>query len=244
MRNKISLILAIAMLAMLVIPASASQSKLVPITSIISVVQDQSVTIRTDYFPANDTYNVLMGLSGTQGVGGILVSRITTGTGGSFLAKFRIPSELQGQQIISIRLESPTSGYYSYNWFYNSTSAVVPNYYYPTSYPYALTPTWRGIQEGMPRFDITSVEKGASINVTLINYPANREYGVYMKDGRSAYTTWYSVTAFNSAAGGIFNAGPWNIPSALRFSPLIAVKIYDNSRRIFTVNLFYNEQYP
>jgi hypothetical protein len=243
MKSKLGILMAVAILAVLVIPVNASQSKLVPITSIISVVQDQSVTIRTDYFPANDTYDVRMGLSGTQGIGGILVSRLTTGTGGSFLARFRIPSELQGQQIISIRLESPTSGYYSFNWFYNSTSsvAVVPNNYSPTAYPYAMTPTWRGIQAGMPRFDITSVEKWVSINVTLINYPANRDYGVYMKDGRSAYTTWHSVTAFNSAAGGIFTAGPWNIPAILKFSPMIAVKIYDTSRKIFTVNLFYNE---
>jgi hypothetical protein len=241
MKNKLGILMAVAMLAVLVIPASASPSKLVPTTSIISVVQDQSVTIRTDYFPAYDTFDVRMGLSGTQGIGGILVSRLTTGAGGSFLANFHIPSELQGQQIISIRLESPTSVYYSYNWFYNSTAAVVPNNYSPTTYPSAMTPTWRGIQAGMPRFDITSVEKGGSIRVTLINYPADRDYAVYMKDGRSAYTTWYGVTAFNSASGGIFTAGPWIIPAALRFSPMIAVKIYDTSRKIFTVNLFYNE---
>ncbi len=244
MKNKIGIFLAIAMLAVLVIPASASQSKLVPITSIISVVQDQSVTIRTDYFPANDTYNVLMGLSGTQGIGGILVSKLTTGVGGSILAKFHIPSELQGQQIISIRLESPTSGYYSYNWFYNSTVAVVVPDYSTTPYSATVVPTWRGIQEGFPRFDIIAVEKGASVSVRLINYPANRNYAVFMKDSRSAYTTWYEVAGFNSASGGIFNAGPWNIPAALQFRPMISIKIYDMSRKIFTVNLFTNENYP
>jgi hypothetical protein len=246
MKTKIGILLAIAMLAVLVIPASASQSKLVPITSIVSVVQDQSVTIRTDYFPAYDTYNVFMGLSGTQGIGGILVSRLTTGVGGSFLAKFNIPSELRGQQIISIRLESPTSGYYSYNWFYNSTSGVVvPNYsttqyYYSTPY-YSPTPTWRGIQEGMPRFDITAVDHGASVSVRLINMPANSTYTVSMKDGRSAYTTWYDVTVFNSASGGIFPAGPWNIPAILRYSPQISIKIYNQSTHIFIVNRFDNQ---
>jgi hypothetical protein len=249
MKNKIGILLTVAMLAVLVIPVSASQFNLVPITSIISVVQDQSVTIRTDYFPANDTFNVLMGLSGTQGIGGILVSRLTTGAGGSILAKFHIPPELQGQQIISIRLESPYSGYYSYNWFYNSTAAVGPDYYptqyyYGTPYYYSATPTWRPIEEGMPRFDIIAVQKGGSVSVRLINYPANRNYGVYMKDGRSAYTTWYSVTAFNSASGGIFNAGPWIIPAILRYSPQISMKIYDTSRKIFTVNRFDNENYP
>ena len=239
MKNKIGILLAIAMLAVLVIPASASQSKLVPITSIISVVQDQSITIRTDYFPANDTFNVLMGLSGTQGIGGILVSKLTTGAGGSILAKFHIPPELQGQQIISIRLESPTSGYYSYNWFYNNTAVVVP-YNSSTSSSTMVTPTWRGIQEGFPRFDITSVSKGASVSVRLINMPAHINYAVFMKDGRSAYTTWYEVAGFNSADGGIFNA-IFTIPPALQFRPLIAVKIYNMSTKIFIVNLAYNE---
>jgi len=239
MKNKIGILLAIAMLAVLVIPASASQSKLVPITSIISVVQDQSITIRTDYFPANDTFNVLMGLSGTQGIGGILVSKFTTGAGGSILAKFHIPPELLGQQIISIRLESPTSGYYSYNWFYNNTAVVVP-YNSSTSSSTMVTPTWRGIQEGFPRFDILSVVKGASVSVRLINMPAHINYAVFMKDGRSAYTTWYEVAGFNSADGGIFNA-TFTIPAALQFRPLIAVKIYNMSTKIFIVNLAYNE---
>ena len=243
MKNKIGIFLAIAMLAVLVVPASASQSKLVPITSIISVVQDQSITIRTDYFPANDTYNVFMGLSGTQGIGGILVSKLTTGVGGSILAKFHIPSELQGQQIISIRLESPTSGYFSYNWFYNSTAAVVVPYYSSTSYSanvIPVVPTWRGIQEGFPRFDITSVSKGGSVSVRLMNMPANINYAVTMKDSRSAYTTWYDVAVFNSGDGGIFNA-IWNIPTALQFRPMISIKIYNKSTKIFIVNLFYNE---
>jgi hypothetical protein len=242
MKNILGILMAVAMLAVLVVPASASQSKLTPAIDIISVVQNQSVTIRTSNLPGNDIINVRMGLNGTLGIGGILVTRLATNAGGSFLATFHIPPELQGQQRISIRLESTISGYPAiYDWFDNNTAAVVPNYYSPTAYPYAATPTWRGIQAGMPRFDIYGVQKGASIYVTLINYPANRDYTVYMKDGRSAYTTWYGVTAFNSASGASFNAGPWNIPAQLRFSPMIAVKIYDDSRKIFTVNLFYNE---
>lgn len=239
MKRKLGIFLAVAMLAVLVIPVSAAPSKVVPIINIVSVVQDQSVTVQTAYFPAYDTFNVTMGLSGTQGIGGILVSKLTTGVGGAILAKFHIPSELYGQQIISIRLESPTSGYYSYNWFYNSTAASVPAYY-PTSVPYSTTPTWRGIQEGFPRFDIVKVYKGEKVDIRLINYPASREYAVYMKDGRSAYITWYDVAVFNSAAGGIFDA-TFSIPTELKYRPLIAVKIYDKSRKIFTVNLFYNE---
>jgi len=248
MKNKIGILLAVAMLAGLVIPASAAPSKLYPVMDILSVVQNQSVTVQTSYFPANDTFNVLMGLNGTMGIGGILVSKLTTGAGGSFLATFHIPAELQSQQAISIRLESPTSGYYVYDWFYNSTAAVVvPGYYYYTPYPYAATvaPTWRGIQEGMPRFDIMSVVKGGSVIIKLINYPANRNYTAQMADGPNAYRNqgWIDVGVFNSAAGGIF-IDTLNIPAILKYRPLIGIRIYDQSRKIYAVNLFTNEKYP
>ena len=92
----------------------------------------------------------------------------------------------------------------------------------------------------MPRFDITSVDKGGSVSVRLMNMPANKNYAVSMKDSRSAYTTWYDVAVFNSGDGGIFNA-TWNIPTALQFRPMISIKIYNKSTKIFIVNLFYNE---
>ena len=238
MKNKIGILLAAAMLAVLVIPASASQSKLIPAIDIISVVQNQSVTIRTSNLPGNDTINVRMGLSGTLGIGGILVTKLTTGAGGSFLVNFHIPPELQGQQIISIRLESLTVGYPPiFDYFYNNTAVVVPDNSSTTS---SVTPTWRGIQEGFPRFDILSVAKGASVSVRLINMPAHINYAVFMKDSRSAYTTWYEVAGFNSADGGIFNA-TFTIPAALQFRPMISVKIYNMSTKIFIVNLAYNE---
>lgn len=234
--------MAVAMLAVLVVPVNASQSKLIPAIDITSVVQDQSVTIRTSNLPGNDTINVRMGLNGTLGIGGILVTKLTTNAGGSFLATFHIPPELQGQQIISIRLESTILGYPAiYDYFYNNTAVVVPNYYSPTALPSAATPAWRGIVAGMPRFDVTTVVKGVSVSVYLINYPANHKYIVYMKDGRSAYTTWYDVAVFNSASGGQFPAGPWHIPAALKYSPQLALKIYDTNLKIFTVNRTDNE---
>ena len=78
------------------------------------------------------------------------------------------------------------------------------------------------------------------MSVRLINMPAHINYAVFMKDGRSAYTTWYEVAGFNSADGGIFNA-TFTIPAALKFRPLIAIKIYNMSTKIFIVNLAYNE---
>ena len=94
----------------------------VPTFTITSVVRDSSVTILTNNFPANDTFNVRMGPIGTQGIGGILVGTVNSGAGGSFSATFNIPPSLYGSYQIAIRLESPTTGYYAYNWFYNNTT--------------------------------------------------------------------------------------------------------------------------
>jgi hypothetical protein len=85
------------------------------------VERDTSVTIRTANFPAGQAFTVRMGAMGTRGVGGVVVATTDSGTGGTLEATYSIPEALKGSYQIAIRLESP-SGYYSYNWFYNSTT--------------------------------------------------------------------------------------------------------------------------
>ena len=251
MKSKFGILFAIVLLALMVIPVSAA---LIPTISIVNVVQNQSVTIQTQNFPANDTFDVTMGLSGTQGIGGVLVSRFTSGSGGYMLVKFQIPTELQGQGVISIRLQSIYSPYYSFNWFYNSTASgspvatAYPNYpYYPYNpyYPYYPVPTAiPHVSHPTTYFDIlpTSIKR-VSISVRIVNFPADRTYMVLMKDGSSLATTWYGVTEFNSADGGIFNA-TFSIPTQLQYVEKIAVKIMDEANGVFTYNLFDNRSYP
>ena len=93
----------------------------IPTFSIVSVQRDTSVTIRTNNFPANQTFTVRMGALGTKGVNGTVVGTTNSAAGGSFDATYDIPPNLQGRATIAIRLESP-QGYFSYNWFYNSTT--------------------------------------------------------------------------------------------------------------------------
>jgi hypothetical protein len=54
-------------------------------------------------------------------VNGYEVTTTDSGAGGSFKATYTIPEKMKGSLLIAIRLES-TSGYYSYNWFWNTTS--------------------------------------------------------------------------------------------------------------------------
>jgi hypothetical protein len=93
-----------------------------PTFSISSVVRNGSVTIHGNNFPANDSFTVTMGPMGTRGVGGYVVQTYNSGAGGSFNATFAIPSQLYNSRQISIRLESPTSGYFAYNWFWNNNA--------------------------------------------------------------------------------------------------------------------------
>jgi LysM repeat protein len=91
----------------------------IPQFTIQSVVQGKRVTIVTQHFPAHQTFEVRMGKYGTLGVKGILVQTVKSGSGGSLTYTFKIPKALRDANRIAIRLESPASGYYSYNWFYN-----------------------------------------------------------------------------------------------------------------------------
>lgn len=94
----------------------------IPTISIVSVVRNSSVTFKTHNYPANKTFEVYMGRMGTRGVDGIYVGSFNSGTGASQTLTFNIPSELYGKHQISIRAESTTGGWYSYNWFYNNTA--------------------------------------------------------------------------------------------------------------------------
>ena len=90
-----------------------------PFIEILDVSKNQTVTIKGKNFPAWDSFNVLMNYYGTKGENGQVVTSIQTGEGGEFTETYQIPAFLQGQTTIAIRLESPYSGYYAYNWFSN-----------------------------------------------------------------------------------------------------------------------------
>jgi len=94
----------------------------IPTISILSVNADQDVTIQAYNFPAGYDFEILMGKMWTQGIGGVYVATLSSGSGGAFAQTFSIPASLAGESQISIRLESTMGGFYAYNWFYNNTT--------------------------------------------------------------------------------------------------------------------------
>lgn len=101
-----------------VIPETGGDSQTVPTIDIRGVEEGERVTIRVRNFPRNLRLNVLMGEIGTRGVNGILVDTISSGDG-SFTRTFDIPRSLADEDRIAIRLQSTTTGHFSYNWFDN-----------------------------------------------------------------------------------------------------------------------------
>ena len=94
----------------------------IPTIWIASVVQNSTVTIRTNNFPANIDFEVRMGPMHTQGINGYYVGSFNSGAGGAMMLTFNIPPQLYNHHQISIRTQNWWSGYYSYNWFYNNTA--------------------------------------------------------------------------------------------------------------------------
>lgn len=94
-----------------------------PTFIIEEVHRDSDVTIMTQNLPPNDSFDVLMGQMGTRGVNGIKVDEVRSDEGGSQKYKFSIPEGLFGQNQIAVRLQSNTSGFYAFNWFYNRTGS-------------------------------------------------------------------------------------------------------------------------
>ncbi|MCH7480984.1 MAG: hypothetical protein IIC79_06295, partial [Chloroflexi bacterium] len=118
----IAIVFLVVPLQALAAPAMAG----IPTFSITNVVKDVSVTIKTYNFPAGDTFKVRMGIYGTLGIGGVLVDTQASGAGGTFNATYNIPAALLGSTRIAIRLESASSGYYAYNWFWNDVPSAQP----------------------------------------------------------------------------------------------------------------------
>jgi len=229
MKKRIALLIALAIMALSVTPVFAA----VPTIDILAVEEGKSVTISTSSnFPANSTFYVYMGFRGTEGINGYLVSKLMTGKGGSFQAKFPIPEELASEEIISIRLDSTNDNKYSYNWFYNDSDA--DNSAGSSS---ATAPT--NLPPGFPTFDITSVVKGASVSIRTRYLPPNTRYAVFMKEGNSAVYTWYEVAGIETGEGHILNAS-FDIPQEIRFSEKIAIKLYSINDGFVTYNLFEN----
>lgn len=208
-------------------PTQPSKSSTIPTFSIVSVVEDQSVTIQTANFPANDTFDVLMGEYGTRGVKGVKVDRIGSGKGGAFKATFSIPASLMTDRRIAIRLQSATgSGYFAYNWFYNSTSGGDNS---PSDPGYS----------GIPTFKISAVVRDSSVTIKTDNFPANETFDVRMGAMGTRGINGVKVDRISTGSGGALTL-TFSIPASLYGSRQIAIRLESPESGYYSYNWFYN----
>jgi len=232
MKKVFTVLLALVLLSFAAAPAPATAAPLsstIPTFSIVSVVTDSTVTIRTYNFPANDTFKVLMGEFGTRGVNGIKVATTDSGAGGSFTATYNIPSGLKGLYRIAIRLQSTTgSGYYAYNWFYNNTSGSGTGTGTGTGYV------------GIPTFSIKAVIKDTRVTINTKNFPANDTFNVLMNYMHTKGVGGIVVDTISSGSGGAFE-DTYQIPDALKGQYQIAIRLQSTSGSgYYAYNWFYN----
>jgi hypothetical protein len=206
----------------------------IPTFSIVSVVADKNVTIQTKNLPPNDTFRVTMGPMGTQGIGGTVVDAVDSGTGGTKTYTFDIPSSLYGSYKISIRMESPTSGYYAYNWFYNNTTSEATQP--PSTSP---TPTPPPGYTGFPSFKILAVVRDTSVKVETNNLPPNDSFVVTMGPMGTQGIGGIQVTTIDSGTGGS-KQYTFNIPAALKGSYKISIRMQSPTSDYYAYNWFYN----
>jgi len=202
----------------------------IPTFSILSVVKDSQVKIRTNNFPANDSFDVLMNTMGTRGVNGIKVATVNSGSGGSFEGTYDIPAALKGERQIAIRLQSNSgSGYFAYNWFYNNTSGSNSG----------GTPPSTGYT-GYPTFTIQGVARNQTVTIKVSNLPEDESFNVRMGAMGTKAVDGYLVDSFNTGDGGSQTLS-FDIPAQLQGSHQIAIRIESASGSgYFAFNWFYN----
>lgn len=209
------------------------QSCTIPTFSIQDVTRDVSVTINTANFPSNHDFVVRMGLFGTAGIGGIIVDTVNSGAGGNLVFTFSIPTELQGQSLIAIRMDATTNGYYAYNWFHNTTVGSQTG-----ESPFGeSTPSYE--YYGIPTISILSVNADQDVTIQTNNFPAGYDFDILMgKMGTQAIGGTY-VTTINSAEGGTF-AATFNILELLKGDYQIAIRLQTADNYFYAYNWFYN----
>lgn len=206
--------------------AVPARSSTIPTMSISSVVTDQTVTIQTHNFPANQNFVVTMGPMGSKGVNGIVVATTNSGAGGSFSATYNIPAQLKGSRQIAIRMQtSHTYPYYAYNWFWNNTTGGtggIPGY------------------TGIPTFSIVSVEAGKTVSIQTSNFPPNQTFTVRMGPMGSKGVNGVVVGTLNSGVGGVLKA-TFNIPAQFQTAYQVAIRAETaHANPYFAYNWFYN----
>lgn len=201
----------------------------IPTFSVISVVQNGEATIKTINFPKEIDFNVTMGVIKSKGIGGTVVGTQNSGAGGSFIASFPIPEDLYSEEIISIRLQSLSSGHYAYNWFYNTDGDVEPES--------AITSLPAGVY---PTFDILNRVSNVSVTIRTQNLTAEDVYIVTMGLQGTNGVGGIIAASQETGPGGSLDA-TYTIPAELKGRNKISIRLASPLSGYYAYNIFENK---
>jgi len=238
-----------------VVPPDTPAYTGVPTFKISAVQRNQSVTIQTNNFPADQTFNVTMGPMGTRGINGVAVGTLESGAGDVLTKTFTIPPELYDYAQISIRAQTAQAyPYYAYNWFWNNDANVAMAEAGTGGEPSdtaSETESEPGsssqvVYYGIPVISVTEVVKDQEVTFQTYNYPSNMDFSVTMGPMGTQGVNGIHVGDFNSGAGGSFPV-TMPIPTELAGSYQIAIRTqsgHPSPYAFYSYNWFYNNTTP
>jgi hypothetical protein len=224
-------------------PASAP----IPTFVIKAVQRDMYVTIQTDNLPANDSFNVTMGPFGQRGVNGYAVATQVSADGGRITKTYAIPLAMRSAYKIAIRLESPISGFFAYNWFYNSDANLdLLAEPLPPTPSASSTSSSSVIFSGTPYFYIQAVKKGDTVTINNYNLPSRDTFDVRMNWMGTRGVAGTIVETIDTNKHGQLTESEltFDIPDFLQGSYKIAIRLQSTKSPYYAYNWFYNNNTP
>lgn len=218
----------------------------IPTFSITAVDRNNSVQILTNNFPPNTDFVVRMGRMGTQAINGVQIGFVNSGQGGTINWSFVVPAVLANQDRIAIRLESRTTGYYAFNWFFNNTTNPTPQLPILGDGGAAFPDQPGGGSGGLlppppitayPTMAISNVVRNQSVTARLYNLSPNTTCTAQM-GAHGSLGFGVGVGAFATDAGGTQDK-TFTIPAELANSYRIAIR-FDCVNGTYAFNWFYN----
>ena len=211
-------------LALMVLSLARPVSAASPFITIASVKVDESVTVHTSDFPANVNFTVRMDVAGNNAVNGIVVGQTNSGIGGAFSVTYKIPAELRGVSVLSIRMDSK-EGWFAYHKFVNRSTATNPE---PAPIP---------VTGEKPSLSVLGVKSNESVTLEARNLPVNTSFTVRVGPYNSFFRDFVYTPSVSSDANGYVKF-TINLPEAVKDVSLVTVRI-DGSGR-YAYNAFKN----
>lgn len=224
----------------------ASEEVFHPSFTITSVEMDKSITVQGVGFPKDAEYDVLMGVYGSMGMGGVKTASQKTGSKGEFKATYTIPEDFKGAYMISIRMESTSSIYYAYNYFYNSTFTPADETTVTTPEASATvtdTSSTTSTYSGYPYFTISKVKKNTNVTIMAENLPEGEIFDVMLSNYQDGSFEPVKAGTLDASKGGSLESS-FTIPEDLKDVHQIAVRLTGTKTGYFAYNFFFNSDYP